>query len=91
MMSPLRVLRVVTLSYCKPCVWPFVWGVVCQYNILLRHTKPHQLSGEAGLRTILLNPDFALADVHVQQTVVNTMALLPAQEQHLMRNWPSAR
>jgi hypothetical protein len=55
-----------------------------QHNRILGHPHLYQLAGHSGLCSILLNPELILTNIHVQHTRIDSMQILPADQEHLL-------
>jgi len=55
-----------------------------QDNITLWNTLFNQTIGNAFFRSIVLNPDFPVADINVEQGTVDALELIPANAQELI-------
>ena len=47
----------------------------CQDNMLVRDTRGQQFIGDPILGAIVLNPDLAVTDIHMNDGAVNTPSL----------------
>jgi hypothetical protein len=55
-----------------------------QNDVLSGHTGRDQPVGDPLLRTIVLDPDLALLDIHVDDTAVDPMLAVPADGHQLI-------
>src|SRR6266446_945194 len=75
---------VLALRHSKGGIDAFVGWLIGQHNLVVRYPEFHQLVGYAALGTIVLNPDFAIFDVHMDETAILATILGPTRMHELV-------